>query len=108
MAKKRTIPKKISPYVWGYLGILEKQGVKIDSAYVFGSWAKGTQHKNSDIDVCIISPQFKNWKKKTKLLARAQYDDFFDIEPHGFDKKNFNPKENPVAYEVLKHGIQIK
>ena len=36
---------------------LKNDGINVDSAFLFGSYAKGTQHKYSDIDVCIVSPK---------------------------------------------------
>lgn len=104
---QRGIPNKISPYVWGYLSLLEKQGVPIQAAYLFGSWAKGTQHKNSDIDICVVSPTFRSWEQKVRTLGNAQYEDFLVIEPHGYHPKDFKPSENPVAQEILKHGIRL-
>lgn len=104
---KKQIPFAISPLVWGYIYTLKKQGTVINSAYLFGSWAKGTQHKDSDIDLAIVSPMFTSWHKKTQRLAKAKYLDLVDVEPHGFHPKDFKPEENPVAYEVVKHGIKI-
>jgi len=34
---------------------IAKRGIKWDQLIVFGSQAKGTQHKWSDIDVCVVS-----------------------------------------------------
>ncbi len=110
MAKKRNkknLPLAISSYIWGYLTTLEKQGVPIKNAYLFGSWAKGTEHKDSDIDIAIISPSFRTWERKTDKLSRAMRMDFSMIESHGFHPKQFNPQTNPVAYEIKKYGIKI-
>ena len=107
MAKKRTVPQKISPYVWGYLVALENTGVPITSAYVFGSWAKGKAHRWSDVDLCIVSPKFTSWSKTTKALAKARTNDLLLIEPHGFHPKTFQPKNDPLAHEVVTHGIKV-
>lgn len=104
---KKNLPLAVSSYIWGYLTTLEKQGVPIKNAYLFGSWAKGAHHKDSDIDLAIISPAFKTWYTKTKKLSRAMRMDFSLIESHGFHPKQFDPKTNPVAHEILKHGIKI-
>lgn len=87
--------------------MLQKQGVPIEQAYLFGSWAKGTQQKDSDIDLAVVSSVFRDWEQKNRLLTRVKRAVFSDIEPHGFHPKNFKPKENPVAYEIVKHGIRI-
>ncbi|MEK7065277.1 MAG: nucleotidyltransferase domain-containing protein [Patescibacteria group bacterium] len=86
---------------------LEKQGVPIKNAYLFGSWAKGTEHKDSDIDLAIISPSFRTWEKKADKLSHAMRMDFSMIESHGFHPKQFNTQTNPVAYEIKKYGIKI-
>jgi uncharacterized protein len=109
MAQKRNrknISFAISPFIWGYLVSLEHQGVPLERVYLFGSWAKGTQHKDSDIDLAIISSKFKTWSKKTRLLSKAMRMDFSAVEPHGFHPKDF-VKENPVVDEILKYGIRI-
>lgn len=108
MAKKRTVPSEIRPYVLGYLALLEHQGVPIQSAYIFGSWAKGSPHQWSDIDICVISPAFSSWQKKTRALIKASYDDFTMIEAHGFSPKEFQPNSNPLANEIFQHGIRVQ
>lgn len=113
MAKKgsnKNIPAKIRPFIWGYIYTLEKQGIPIQKAYLFGSWAKGKQHKWSDVDLAIISssPKFKTWGRRINALHKAKRsEDFVDIEAHGFHAKDFDPSENPVAYEAIKHGIRL-
>ena len=109
MTKKRSkkiIPPQISPFVWGYLVMLQKK-VPIERAYLFGSWAKGTGHKKSDIDMAIVSPSFINWEKTQKKLSSAPYTDLSVIKPHGFHPDDFNPKESPIVEEVLKYGIRV-
>jgi predicted nucleotidyltransferase len=76
-------------------------------AFLFGSFAKGTNHDDSDIDVAvvisnvsdIIDTQIDMMKLRRKVDLR--------IEPHPFMISDFN-KENPVVNEILKYGIQIK
>ena len=110
MAKRReqkAIPHQISPFVWGYLGLLEKQGVPIERAYLFGSWAKGKQHRWSDIDLAIVSPRFTNLQTKEHALSRAMRMDLSDVEPHGFHPDDFMPDENAVVREIMTEGIRI-
>jgi predicted nucleotidyltransferase len=78
----------------------------IEKAYLFGSFAKGTQHSDSDIDLAIV---FKNVddiiEMQIKLLQLRSEDDLI-IEPHPFLKKDFN-LSNPMAAEVLKNCIEL-
>ena len=79
----------------------------IQSVLLFGSYAKGTNHDDSDIDIAIvvrnvddiIETQIELMKLRRKIDLR--------IEPHPFYYKDFN-RMNPVANEILKHGIDIK
>jgi len=76
-------------------------------AFMFGSFAKGTNHADSDIDIAIvvknvsdiIDTQIDMMKLRRKIDLR--------IEPHPFAITDFN-MENPVVNEILKSGIQIK
>lgn len=76
-------------------------------AFMFGSFAKGTNHADSDIDIAIvvqnvsdiIDTQIDMMKLRRKVDLR--------IEPHPFIIADFNI-ENPVVNEILNSGIQIK
>ncbi|HCE57927.1 MAG TPA: nucleotidyltransferase [Prolixibacteraceae bacterium] len=76
-------------------------------AFMFGSFAKGTNHSDSDIDIAIvinnvadiIDTQIDMMKLRRKVDLR--------IEPHPFAIADFNI-ENPVVNEILKSGILIK
>lgn len=76
-------------------------------AFLFGSFAKGTNHDDSDIDIAlvvnnssdIIDTQIEMMKLRRKVDLR--------IEPHPFLLSDFN-RGNPVVNEILKYGIQIK
>ncbi len=76
-------------------------------AFMFGSFAKGTNHADSDIDIAIvlknasdiIDTQIDMMKLRRKVDLR--------IEPHPFAITDFT-LENPVVNEILKSGILIK
>lgn len=40
--------------------LLLKKGISVQKIIIFGSYAKGTQSEDSDIDVIIVSKDFKN------------------------------------------------
>lgn len=107
MAKKRTIPAAIRPYVIGYLEVLKERKLPITSAYLFGSWAKGKQHKWSDIDMCIVSPKLRGWTTRHRNITTLPFTDLDIIEPHGFNPKEFKPEEDPLVYEIMKYGIKV-
>jgi predicted nucleotidyltransferase len=84
-----------------------QQKYQIASAYLYGSFARGTSNKWSDIDVAIISPDFSDdlLEERLKLLKlAASIDD--RIEPKPFKKELFDPND-PLVDEIQKNGIQV-
>jgi predicted nucleotidyltransferase len=37
---------------------------------LYGSYARGTQTKQSDIDICIVAPKYKTPKQRAKLIKQ--------------------------------------
>jgi uncharacterized protein len=82
----------------------KKPGVK--KIFLFGSHAKGTAHKDSDIDLAIVFERLSDaFDMQVELMKlRRKFDT--RIEPHPFNENDFNPS-NPVAKEILAHGLEI-
>jgi predicted nucleotidyltransferase len=78
----------------------------INQAILFGSFAKGTNHESSDIDIAIvinndidiIDAQIDLMKLRRKFDLR--------IEPHPFMERDFN-ESDPNVNEIIKSGIVI-
>lgn len=108
-SSKKKLPKKVTDKVKKFIKIIEADKTPVNEVYVFGSYAKGKQHKWSDIDVCVISPKFKNSYDALLYLWRKRPDDLYlTIEPVGYSPKNFASDPSPFVYEIKKHGIQIE
>ena len=109
MVKKR-IPKKIREIVRNYTKRLaEKEKIPIEKVIIFGSRAKGKTHKWSDIDVCIVSPRFKDAMKALGFLWQKRKDEevIAGLEPVGFTKKDFEEGSTFIE-EIKKTGIILK
>lgn len=108
MVRKR-IPKKVEREIERYLGILKEDSLPINKVFLLGFFARGSQHKWSDIDLCVISPKFKDsfeasqyfWKK------RKIFNINYTIEPVGLSPKDFNDKYNSLASEIKRTGIKV-
>ncbi len=74
--------------------------------FLFGSYAKGTYHEESDIDIAVILKEFENPIDIQLELMRLRRKIDSRIEPHPFRERDFNIT-NPVAYEILEHGQRI-
>ena len=57
MAKTEKIIKETGKIL---VELLKKKGISIYKIVIFGSYAKGIQKEDSDIDVIIVSPDFRN------------------------------------------------
>ena len=80
---------------------------RLDSAYLFGSHAKGTSNQWSDIDLAVVSPDFsEDLYEELLALMRlaAEIDD--RIEPRPFRSDMFTPSE-PLVDEIQKHGLKL-
>lgn len=84
----------------------------ISRAFVFGSYAKNKANKNSDLDLCFISPKFKNTfesevylRTKIYFLKTPEYNIPIDII--AYNSKDFQTTET-LVYEIMKHGKEIK
>ena len=103
MLAKKTVIRIIS----AYLEECKRQGIALKKAYLFGSYAKGTFGKYSDIDIALVSDNFsknpiKNWRMMSSVDIK-----FSRIESHPFTIADFK-KGNPYFDEIKKTGIDIK
>ena len=105
---KRNLDKKILDKIQDYKKILEKNKIKIDKLILFGSYAKGTQKEWSDIDLCVVSPQFgrNRFDERVKLM-KLSIGGWENIEPHPYNLKNLKDKWDPLASEITKYGLEI-
>ncbi|RLD74322.1 MAG: nucleotidyltransferase domain-containing protein [Bacteroidetes bacterium] len=90
-----------------YINTLLLNEINVHSAYLFGSFAKGNSHKDSDIDLAIVLDKaLNNFETEIKLMTLRKKNETI-IEPHIFDENDFT-KINPFFNEIMKTGIQIK
>ena len=80
---------------------------QVENVILFGSFAKGTSHADSDIDLAIIFKSVDDIIEMQIDLMKLRTDDDLLIEPHPFKMSDFN-LSNPVVSEILKYGIELK
>jgi predicted nucleotidyltransferase len=79
---------------------------QIESAILFGSFAKGNYHADSDIDIAIVFKSVDDIIDLQIQLMQLRTDDDLLIEPHPFKISDFN-LSNPMVAEIKKNGIDI-
>ena len=87
-----------------------KNVLPIEKAYLYGSYAKGTQSEYSDVDVCFFLPTFGSKRSVDIvmiLLAIAGQYPGLDIEPRVFQTSEIE-RGNPFVKEVLQTGQEIR
>ena len=81
--------------------------MQVKQIYLFGSYAKRTNHVDSDIDIAVVSDDFtKNRTDNMLKLMRLRREIYAMIEPHPFLSKDFK-KSDSLVNEIIKTGIRL-
>lgn len=110
MAQKSIDPIKITQ---DYLDSL-KEKIEIKKAILFGSAARGQFTRDSDLDIIVISPDFKKmeYMDRLKFLSKARGDKFIYVPMDilGYTEEEFEKitKESVVLEEAKREGKEIK
>jgi predicted nucleotidyltransferase len=108
---KTTVKPEVRKEIERYIGNLKKQDLYIKKVILFGSFAKGKGGKWSDIDLCIVSPDFKDpWQASEFLWKYRDIKDVrYVIEPVGFSEKEFVRDDDDFLIRNIKRdGVEIK
>jgi len=89
-----------------YLQKIKSENISIEGAYIFGSYARGTFHKDSDIDLALVFTDLHDRIFLQTELLKLGRDFNYIIEPHPIDKTDFN-HSHPLAHEILGSGIKV-
>jgi predicted nucleotidyltransferase len=79
---------------------------QIENAILFGSYAKGTNHSDSDIDIAIVFKSVDDLFDLQIELMCLRSDEDLLIEPHPFLLSDFKTS-NPFVAEIIRNGIEI-
>lgn len=82
------------------------ESMELKRAFLFGSYAKGNEHADSDIDIAIVVGKMDDFFSVQMQLMRLRRTIDLRIEPHPIGVEDFTI-HNPFAYEVQKTGIEL-
>ncbi len=105
--------KKITKTLKGFKSALEAEGIKVNRIILFGSYAKRRPRRESDIDVAIISENFKGMNLLRRLetigLALAKARIMEPIEAIGYTEEEFASKGEGtfIGEEVKSKGVEV-
>jgi predicted nucleotidyltransferase len=97
--------------IQNYLHAVVKKGIPVRFGVLFGSYAKGTEHKWSDIDLLVVSPIYDDKEQRTHenwadLWAIAAHTDV-RIEPIPVGEKQFREDNTTLIFEIARREGQI-
>ena len=79
----------------------------ITKALLFGSFAKGTNNADSDIDIALVIDNMTDVFDTQIDLMKMRRTIDLHIEPHPFRSEDFDAN-NPLVNEIMKFGIALK
>jgi len=109
----KLLSKRVKNFIKDYIKTLRPY-IKVEKVILFGSHARGEAHRDSDIDLIIISPDFKkmDFMKRLIWLSKMRRERFINrpMDIFGYTKEEFEKlsKESIVLSEAKKEGIIIK
>ena len=91
-----------------YTREIQSRGVNLRTAILYGSYAKGTQHEWSDIDVALVADEFTGFYMEDKKLFPyiGIKKPYIIVEAVTFSTDYFNDGD-PFINEIVKTGIKI-
>ena len=94
--------------VRNYVRNIMAHGVQLRTVILYGSFAKGTQHEWSDIDVALVADEFSGFTFNDKKLFPYMgfKKPYTRIETKTYPTKYFN-EGDPFIDEIKKDGIVI-
>ena len=103
---ERTIKQEIMETIKKYIEKISKY-YNIEAIILFGSYAKGNENEDSDIDIAIISSDFKDIIDDGAKLIGLTWKIDTRIEPHPILTKDYENVSNPFVKEIIETGIKV-
>ena len=103
--------REVRRLIRDYLALVRRDGIRVQEVRLFGSRARGKGRRWSDIDLCIVSPQFgKDYRSEGMRLRgiAAGLRVTYPIEPIPFHPKDLQDKYDTLASEIRKYGKKIR
>lgn len=103
------VSAEIKSIVKKYLAVLAQNGIPVQRAFVYGSYARNQARADSDIDVMLVSDFFDTTDiYKTAKPWRYAADVDHRIEPVSVSQKRFLTDDaSPLIAVVKQEGVEI-
>jgi predicted nucleotidyltransferase len=103
--------KTIVKIVQDYLRLVTQNGIPVRFGVLYGSYAKGTAHEGSDIDLLVVSPVYDDEKQRTHKkwgeLWHIATDTDIRIEPIPVGEKQYQEDDSSMIIEIARREGQV-
>lgn len=106
MDKRKTLLKKLKDFRKNV-----NRDFPVRKLYLFGSYAAGKPHRDSDVDLIIVSPRFRRLdfvQRGARMYHYRNFNypaDFLCYTPEEFERKK---KTATIIRQAVEEGIEIK
>lgn len=110
-AERKVIDRRqVSKLVKAFGQKLSQEQIPYAHLFLFGSYAHGNPHPDSDIDVAVVVPTALDIRMKKKLssVAWIAKQVHVKLEPHVLSTKDFQNRFLSLPAEVKKHGVRVR
>ena len=103
------VDESIKNIVMKFIGALIMKGLKVEKTIIYGSYASGRAHEDSDLDVAVVSSDLGEDRfEEGKMLLQTAWRIDPRLHPipvslHAFQ----NDTWVPLIYELRQHGIEV-
>ncbi len=103
------VDESIVAIVRRYLSLLKERGVPASFAVLFGSFARGEQRPESDVDILVISKEYdEDWQRWNRKLWELRFLVDARIEPTPVGELEFDRDDVSIRIEMARReGIRI-
>ena len=106
MVKSRTQIRRI---VDDYKAELKRHNIKVSQIILYGSYARGNPRYCSDIDLVVVSSDFKKFHslKRQELLAELTMDIDAPLEVIGYTPQELRRSKDTIFGQILKETGKV-
>ena len=92
--------KAVLKSIFDFKKSLESKGIHVDRLILYGSWSRNLQVEGSDIDLVVVSDDFKNrdYWERIDILANAIYEVFAPIEAIAMTPEEWDSESSDVCH----------
>jgi len=104
------VDPEVRDIILRFADAVTEKGVRVEKIVLYGSYASGEVHADSDLDIAVVSTDFgKDRFEEGKMLLQLAWRIDPRIEPIPISSESYE-KDTwiPLIYEIRQKGIELK